>query len=73
MIIIINPIMKKEKRNLKALTEIKQAKILKQIIMTPHPYTPVFLPRYPVLNLPEKQSYNLKTCTTLNIEIEKVK
>ena len=45
---MINPIMNKEKRSPKT-------KILKQIIMTPHPYPPTFLPRYPVLNPPEKQ------------------
>ena len=54
IIIIINPIMSKEKRSLKTFTEVKQAKMLKSIIMTPHPYPPTFLPRYPVLNPPEK-------------------
>ena len=55
MITIINPIMNKGKKSPKTLNEIKQAKILKQIIMTPHTYPPTFLPRYPVLNPPEKQ------------------
>ena len=36
--------MNKEKRNRKTLTEIKQVKILEQIIMTPRPYPPTFLP-----------------------------
>ena len=57
---MINPIMNSEKRSPMILTEIKQAKILKQIIMTPHPYPPTFLPCYPILNPPEKQSYKLK-------------
>ena len=52
--------MNKEKRSPKTLTEIKQAKILKQMIMTPHLYPPIFLPRYPVLNPPEKQLYKWK-------------
>ena len=47
--------MNKEKRSSKTLTEIKQAKILEQIIMTPHSYPPTFLPCYPVLNPPEKR------------------
>ena len=38
--------MNKKKRSEKTLTEIKQAKILKQIIMTPHTYPPTFLPCY---------------------------
>ena len=37
--------------------KIKQAKIFKQIIMTPQHYPPTFLPRFPVLNPPEKQLY----------------
>ena len=37
--------------------EIKQAKIFKQIIMTPQHYPPTFLPRFPVLDPPEKQLY----------------
>ena len=37
--------------------EIKQAKIFKQIIMTPQHYPPTFLPCLPVLNPPEKQLY----------------
>ena len=41
-------------------TEIKQAKIFKQIIMTPQHYPPTFLPHFPVLNPPEKQLYKLK-------------
>ena len=45
--------MNKEKRSPKKLTEIKEAKILK-LIMTPHPYPPTLLPRYPVLNPPAK-------------------
>ena len=49
--------MNKEKRSLKTLTEIRQAKILKQTIMTPIIYPPTFLPRQPVLNPPEKQLY----------------
>ena len=49
--------MKKEKRSPKTMTEIKQDKILKQIIMTPHPYPPTFLPRYSVLNPHEKHLY----------------
>ena len=57
LIIIIKPIMKEEKRSPKTLTEIKQAKIFKQIIMTLHHYPPNFLPRFPVLNPPEKQLY----------------
>ena len=55
IIIIRNPIMNKEKRSPKTLTEIKQAKIFKQIIMTPNHYPPTFLPRFPVLNPPEKR------------------
>ena len=35
--------------------EIKQAKVFKQIIMTPQHYLPTFLPCFPVLNPPEKQ------------------
>ena len=57
---MINPIMNNEKKSPMTLTEIKQAKILKQIIMTPHPYPPTFLPCYPILNPPEKQLYKLK-------------
>ena len=49
--------MVKEKGSPKALTEIKQAKIFKQIIMTPHSYPSTFLPHYPVVNPPEKQLY----------------
>ena len=49
-----------EKRSQKTLTEIKQAKILKQIISTSHPYPPTFLPRYLDLNHPEKQLYKWK-------------
>ena len=45
IITIINSIMNKEKRSLKTLTEIRQAKILKQTIMTPIIYPPTFLPR----------------------------
>ena len=45
IITIINFIMNKEKRSLKTLTEIRQAKILKQTIMTPIIYPPTFLPR----------------------------
>ena len=37
--------------------KIKQAKIFKQIIMTPQHYPPTFPPRFPVLNPPEKQLY----------------
>ena len=37
--------------------EIKQAKIFKQIIRIPQHYPPTFLPRFPVLNPPEKQLY----------------
>ena len=37
--------------------EIKQSKIFKQIIMTPQHYPPTFLPRFFVLNPPEKQLY----------------
>ena len=37
--------------------KIKQAKIFKQIIMTPQHYPPNFLPSFPVLNPPEKQLY----------------
>ena len=46
--------MNKEKRSQRTLTETKQAKILKQTVMTLHPYQPTFLPRYPVFNPPEK-------------------
>ena len=49
--------MNEGKRSPKTLTEIKQAKIFKQIIMTPQHYPPTFLPRFPVLNPPEKQLY----------------
>ena len=45
IITIINSIMNEEKRSLKTLTEIRQAKILKQTIMTPIIYPPTFLPR----------------------------
>ena len=41
--------MNKEKRNPKTLTEIKQAKILKQVIMDPTPlptHLPTTLPRF---------------------------
>ena len=62
--------MNKKKRSPKTLTEINQAKILKQIIMTPHPYPKSFLPRYPVLI----SSYiNERQNMTLDIEIEKSK
>ena len=37
--------------------EIKLAKIFKQIIMTSQHYPLTFLPRFPVLNPPEKQLY----------------
>ena len=37
--------------------EIKQAKIFRQIIMIPQHYPPTFLPRFPILNPPEKQLY----------------
>ena len=47
--------MNEEKRSPKTLTEIKQAKIFKQIIMTPHHYPPTFLTRFSILNPPEKQ------------------
>ena len=49
--------MNKEKRSPKTLTEIKQAKIFKQIIVTPHHYPPTFLRRFPVLNPPEIRLY----------------
>ena len=48
---VINPIMSKERRSPKKLTEIKQVKISNQIIMSPR------VPRYPILNPPEKQLY----------------
>ena len=37
--------------------EIKQPKIFKQIVMTPQHYPPTLLPRFPVLNPPQKQLY----------------
>ena len=37
--------------------KVKQAKTFKQIIMTPQHYPPTFLPRFRVLNPPEKQLY----------------
>ena len=37
--------------------EIKQPKIFKQIVMTPQHYPPTLIPRFPVLNPPEKQLY----------------
>ena len=46
--------MNKEKRSPKTLTKIKQAKIFKQIIMTPHSYTHSYV--------------NEKHSTTLDIE-----
>ena len=49
--------MNKEERRPKTLTEIKQAKMFKQIVITPRHYPPIFLPRFPVLNLPEKELY----------------
>ena len=49
--------MNKKKRSPKTLTQIKQAKILKQIFKAPHPYPPTLLSCYPVLNSPEKQLY----------------
>ena len=62
--------MNKKKRSPKTLTEIKQVKILKQIIMTPHPYPTTFLPRYLVLIC----SYiNERQNATIDIEIEKNK
>ena len=62
--------MNKKKRSPKTLTEINQAKILKQIIMTPHPDPKSFLPRYPVMI----SSYiNERQNMTLDIEIEKSK
>ena len=54
---IINLIMDNDKRSPKILTEIKHAKIFKQIIIIPHPYPTTFLPRYPVLSSPEKQLF----------------
>ena len=45
---------KRGKKTHPIVLEIKQVKILKQIIMTPHPYPPTFLPRYPVLDPAEK-------------------
>ena len=54
---MINPIMNEEKRSPKTLNEIKQAKIFKQIIITPHYYPLTFLARFPALNPPEKQLY----------------
>ena len=73
-IIIINPITNKEKRSPKTLTKIKQAKILKQIIMTPHPYPPTVLPCFPILNPPKKQLQKYERHSkTLDIEIEKSK
>ena len=53
--------------------EIKQAKIFKQIIMTPQHYPPTFLPCLSVLNPPEKHYINERYGTTLDIEIEKKK
>ena len=50
IITIINPIMNKEKRSPKTLTEIKQAEIFKKIIMTPHHYPPP--PHPPLTTLP---------------------
>ena len=47
--------MNQKKRIPKKLTEIEQAKIFKQIIMTPHPYSPTFRPRFPLFLL--KSSY----------------
>ena len=64
--------MNKEKRSPKTLTEIKQAKIFKPIIMTPHHYPPTFLPHFSILNSPEKQLHK-KYSTTLDIEIGKKK
>ena len=52
--------MNKEKRSPKTLTELKQAKMFKQIIVILLHYPPTFLPRFPVLNPPEKQLYKLK-------------
>ena len=51
IIIIINSFKSKNKRTPEALNEIKQSKILKQKVMTPHPYLPTLLPGFPVLNL----------------------
>ena len=64
--------MNKEKRSPKTLNEIKQAKIFKQIIMTPHHYPSTFLTRFPVLN-PLQSYINERHSTTLDIEIEKKK
>ena len=52
---MINPIMNKEKRSPKTLTNIKQAKTFKQKYMTPHHYLPTFLPCLAILNPPEKK------------------
>ena len=60
IMIIVKPIMKKVKRHPTTLTETKQAKIFKQIIMTPHHYPPIFLPRFTILNPAEKQLYKIK-------------
>ena len=57
---IIKPIMNKEKRRPNTLTEIEQAKIFKQIIMTPHHYPATFLPRFPVLDPPKEQLHKRK-------------
>ena len=56
---IINPTMNKEKSP-NILTGIKQAKILKHIIMTPHLYPPTFLPRNLILNPHQKQLFKRK-------------
>ena len=59
IIMIINLIMNKEKESPKPLTEIKQTKILTQIIMPPYPYPSIFLTHYLILNPPEKQKKQL--------------
>ena len=70
---LINSIMNEEKRSPMALTEIKQAKILKQIIFTQYPYSPTFPPRYSFWILLKDSYINEKYSTKLDIEIEKKK
>ena len=54
---LIRPIERGETKKYPIVLEIKQAKVLKQIIMTPYHYLPTFLTRYPALSTPEKQLY----------------
>ena len=67
----MNPIMKEEKRSPKTLTEIKQNKIFKQIILT---HTTTHAPSYhasPFCILLKSSYINERYSTALDIEIEK--